>query len=850
MRLSGMFLKIKINKLVLLLAFFSLANGVALSATYYVSTSGSDSNRGSFSAPFRTIQVAANSTSPGDTVMVRAGYYDRFRIFPAEGYGSSGTAGNPIVFKSYGDGKVTIDGGASAAIWIEGAYLVFDGFTLTAPQKSGVWGGIGVFLCNRDSNAGSKTMTTHHVKIANCEIVDCLNQGFLGGCDDCEFTHLDVHHNGREWFTDQGFYLTGSRNRITYSKIHDNAGTGIQLWNTDYDAVDCPNNFVIANNEIYANGFTVVTDDAAHPEHSQYGHGIVLGSNDGMSENNVIKNNFIYANFPNGIFLYSNSNNTRILNNTIVANINAINLDQAAQKVVFSNNLVYANTSSAVQQWLAANRPDIASSVDASRHGSGASIATSQSSNLDGHTFNYNLYDPNFRASWKNVTYNSFQNYTSSTGNDAQSISENIEFANYNQNDFSLLSPSAAIDRGQTISDVTVDFYNTPRPQDNGYDIGAFEYTSGDNSLRMNSSANVVSGSVPLTVNFSCNVTGGSIPYYYQWNFGDNSTSNSQNPQHVFTQVGSYNVALTVTDSENNQVDDSITITVSEVILEYPEFSDIKITEPETATELNSIESDSWYDLYLFPVDPQGWDNLSYADVWLSHSSYTEGTIENRGGTFYAATNYVISYSIEDGTIWAEETEGTSTWSDVTGRLGIYVDDDANEYQQNITGGWIKARFKLLPQAQTGTWHINAYVLDKNSHSSVLFTKNITVVEKSVQLAASLSTARVKNGDVEMYTISLNTTKPVTQIPSKLSYIASDNSEFDIELTGGVPGTQFSGELLYNADIIEGLGHFILSENALKDSDGNNSNLIKTGATLRVDWSPQKPQNVTITVIE
>ena len=45
------------------------------SFTYYVSTSGSDSNDGSAGSPFATIQTAIDSSSSGDTVLVAAGTY-------------------------------------------------------------------------------------------------------------------------------------------------------------------------------------------------------------------------------------------------------------------------------------------------------------------------------------------------------------------------------------------------------------------------------------------------------------------------------------------------------------------------------------------------------------------------------------------------------------------------------------------------------------------------------------------------------------------------------------------------------------------------------------------------------
>jgi PKD repeat protein len=58
--------------------------------------------------------------------------------------------------------------------------------------------------------------------------------------------------------------------------------------------------------------------------------------------------------------------------------------------------------------------------------------------------------------------------------------------------------------------------------------------------------ATPTSGNAPLTVQFTNQSTGNNISSYF-WNFGDGSTSAERNPSHVFQNVGTYNVFLTVT---------------------------------------------------------------------------------------------------------------------------------------------------------------------------------------------------------------------------------------------------------------------------------------------------------------
>ena len=50
--------------------------------------------------------------------------------------------------------------------------------------------------------------------------------------------------------------------------------------------------------------------------------------------------------------------------------------------------------------------------------------------------------------------------------------------------------------------------------------------------------------------------------------------------------------------------------------------------------------------------------------------------------------------------MWAKQTEGTDGWSEITNILGLYVDDDNNEYVENSTEQWAKARIKILPNGE------------------------------------------------------------------------------------------------------------------------------------------------------
>jgi len=79
--------------------------------------------------------------------------------------------------------------------------------------------------------------------------------------------------------------------------------------------------------------------------------------------------------------------------------------------------------------------------------------------------------------------------------------------------------------------------------------------------------SDTIAGTAPLTVKFTGSVTDpdGAISSY-SWNFSDGSTSNQQNPTHIFTEPGTYIVTFSIVDVDGVNGTDTIVITVTEPV--------------------------------------------------------------------------------------------------------------------------------------------------------------------------------------------------------------------------------------------------------------------------------------------
>jgi len=136
-------------KKLLLLVLLCAAKPV-LATNFYVAPDGSDSNNGSKTKPFATVQKAQSAVSPGDTVFLRGGTYHMTeaqiarseRNYACVTYlDKSGAAGKYINYFAYPGEKPVFEYSAVkpanlrvAAFYVTGNYIHLKGFEVTAVQ--------------------------------------------------------------------------------------------------------------------------------------------------------------------------------------------------------------------------------------------------------------------------------------------------------------------------------------------------------------------------------------------------------------------------------------------------------------------------------------------------------------------------------------------------------------------------------------------------------------------------------------------------------------------------------------------------------------------------------------------
>lgn len=111
------------------------------------------------------------------------------------------------------------------------------------------------------------------------------------------------------------------------------------------------------------------------------------------------------------------------------------------------------------------------------------------------------------------------------------------------------------------------------------------ENSSADFSIGINCKEN---GYVNTPIDFQAEVQGGQGPYEFEWDFGDGSEALLiPNPIHSFSEIGTYTVTLTVTDS--TMYDEKEATTTTNITIEDEQNDpEVTITKPESAVYVNN----------------------------------------------------------------------------------------------------------------------------------------------------------------------------------------------------------------------------------------------------------------------
>ncbi len=217
--------------------------------TYYVSTAGNDSNSGTLSAPWRTIQKAANTVKAGDTVQVRAGTYKEIVTLKTSGNATSGY----ITFQNYPGETPIVDGtglavgssGQTGLFSLEGTfnYIVIQGFEIrnfSSSAKGKV--PVGIDFEGAGSNIEVLNNHIHNIvqTLSSCSGANALAVAVYGTQAPASINHVTFYGNEIDHNT------TGCSENVSFdgnvqywvmanNKVHD--GDNIGLDNIGFEGV-------------------------------------------------------------------------------------------------------------------------------------------------------------------------------------------------------------------------------------------------------------------------------------------------------------------------------------------------------------------------------------------------------------------------------------------------------------------------------------------------------------------------------------------------------------------------------------------------------------------------------------
>ena len=397
---------------------------LAWGAEYWVAPQGADSANGSESAPWLTIQHAADTMKPGDRVTIADGSYAGFWMKDRQAdaqHRFTIRAQNPLGAKITGPSSTASDPNDSVQL-VSVSFATIDGLDVTGAPRAGI------SIRTLGDTTGADT--TDDV-VQNCRSHD-NGAGTTAGRHDGIFTgfarNVVIQGDETDHNSEHGVYVSNSADNpvVSGNKSHDNLANGLQInadVSTGGDGVIT--GWKMENNVVYGNkGGAAINLD---------------GACDG-----VLRNNLVYGNAGGGITLFMGD------------------AAQASQGNVVANNTVYdpTGTRSAIQVADGANDNILFDNVFFSK-GTGLEIQS-----VTGLVHDYNAVSSysGGSASAHEVDPTAGQMFANAAGND-------------------LHGASALVDRGTATlggaSAPSTDLEGKTRPQGAAYDIGCYEQGAG-----------------------------------------------------------------------------------------------------------------------------------------------------------------------------------------------------------------------------------------------------------------------------------------------------------------------------------------------------------------------------------
>lgn len=312
--------------------------------TYYVSTSGSDTNPGTATAPFATIQKGINTLAGGNTLILSGGTYPQTFTIPASKSGSA-SAYTTIQSAPGEMARIKPKTGHSAVggiVWNQASYvtltrLVLDGDDI--PSTSNL-------VYTGDASAAP----THHITYEDMTVENLHGQGSacltaVAASHDLLYRKVSIRYCGKTGVHDpqpgeHGLYISSAGVTVEGCDISHNFNAGVQIYSGS------PRNTVLQDNDIHDNG----------------GPGLLLYTDPTpqVLRNRIFRNggNPAYGGAYGGI--YDNTSGAVFLHNTLAENTGVgILFDAPAGSATAAHNNIFWGNAAADYRLLAGSAPTL-----------------------------------------------------------------------------------------------------------------------------------------------------------------------------------------------------------------------------------------------------------------------------------------------------------------------------------------------------------------------------------------------------------------------------------------------------------------------------------------------------------